>query len=221
MGSRLPGIVLLALVVIAAALLIVGYGVAVGIGVLIGVALGLIAVVAFMTTMQRSTGWSFSVLDRAASPGVEPERDVLEQHGRDFMRVAGVVSGGLRRVIAIGRSVEAGGIRLELMALELREDGGLALLAAHSRPPTGQAGHFAMAHVRDDAGTEYVAAGQATGSSAADTMRHEVLFAPTPPAAARVLTLTIERFGDPFPGGGSPIEGPWSFQIDLRSQPAS
>jgi hypothetical protein len=216
-GSRLPGILLLALVVVAAVLLIAGYGVAVGVGVLIGVALGLVAAIIVLATMQRSGGWSFSVLDRAASPGVEPEREFFERHGPDFMRVAGVVSGRLRRVIAIGQSVEAGGIRLELLALELREDGGLALLAAHSRPPVGQAGNFTVAHVRDDAGTEYVAAGQSTGSSTPGTTRHEVLFAPTPPAAARLLTLTIERFSDPFPGTTTTIEGPWSFEIALNS----
>lgn len=217
MGSRLPGFLLLALVVVAAVLLIAGYGVAVGVGVLIGIALGLVAAVVALARMQRSGGWSFSVLDRAASPGVEPEREFFERYGRDFMRVAGVVTGGLRRVIAIGQSVEAGGIRLELLALELRDDGGLALLAAHSRPPVGQAGSFAVAHVRDDAGTEYVAAGQATGSSTPGTTRHEILFAPTPPAATRVLTLTIERFSDPFPGTTTTIEGPWSFEIDLGS----
>lgn len=216
-GSRVPGILLLALVVIAAVLLITGYGVAVGVGVLIGVALGLIAAIVFLATTRRSSGWSLSVLDRAATPGVQPERDFFERHGRDFMRVAGVVSGRLRRVMAIGKSVEAGGIRLELVALELREDGGLALLAAHSRPPVGQAGHFASARVRDDAGTEYVAAGQATGSSTPETTRHEVLFAPAPPAAARLLTLTIERFSDPFPGTTTTIEGPWSFEIALSS----
>jgi len=215
-GSRHPGILLLAIVIVAAVLLIAGYGIAVGVGVLIGVALGVIAAIVFLATMQRSSGWSFSILDRA-SPGVETEREFLERHGRDFMRVAGVVSGDLRRVIAIGQSVDAGGIRLELLALELREDGGLALLAAHSRPPVGQAGNFAVAHVRDDAGTEYVAAGQATGSSTPGTTRHEVLFAPTPPAAARLLTLTIERFSDPFPGTATTIEGPWSFDIELNS----
>lgn len=217
MGSRLPGILLVALVVVASVLLIAGYGVAVGIGVLIGVALGAVVAIVFLATMQRSSGWSFSVLDRAASPGVESEREFFERHGRDFMRVAGVVSSRLRRVVAIGQSDEAGGIRLELLALELRDDGGLALLAAHSRPPVGQAGNFAVAHVRDDAGTAYVAAGQATGSSTPGTTRHEVLFAPTPPAAARVLTLTIERFSDPFPGTTTTIEGPWSFEIALNS----
>jgi hypothetical protein len=45
--------------------------------------------------------------------------------------------------------------------------------------------------------------------------RYEVRFAPAPPDAARLLTLTIERFVDPFPGRTVVIDGPWTFEIDL------
>ena len=81
------------------------------------------------------------------------------------MRVAGVNAGALRRVIAAGSSVEAGGARVELVALEIREDGGIATIVAHSRPPVGYAGHFAEVTVSYDAGTTYVASGSGSGGS--------------------------------------------------------
>lgn len=212
-GSRLPGLVLLSVVIVAAVLLISGLGVSVGIGLLVGVALGLLAVVTFMALSQRRRS-SVSWLS-ADSGSTGPDRAAVERHGRDFMRVAGVESSALRRVLAIGRQVEAGGVRVELIAIELRDDGGLALVVANSHPPIGPAAHFATAHISDDAGTNYVAAGQGAGGSTPLTTRYEVHFAPTPPASARVLTLTIERFADPFQGSGIARDGPWSFEIDL------
>jgi hypothetical protein len=213
LGSRLPGVLLLAVVIAAGTLLIAGFGGPVGIGVLVGVALGLAAVLASVAMRPGSSGVSFSVPGTQFS-GSEPDHTLIERHGRDFMRVAGVDSGALNRVLAIGTSVEAGGVRVELVALELRDNGVIGLLVAHSRPPVGQVGHFATVKVRDDLDTAYIAAGQGTGGSTG-TARHEVRIAPAPPAAARLLTLTVESFADPFPGSASTIEGPWSFEIDL------
>jgi hypothetical protein len=214
-GSRLPALVLLVLVVATAALLVAGWGVAVGVGVFIGLVLGFVAILVAMAIAQRSGGSvSFSSL-RAASNQIEPDRAVLDRHGHDSMRVAGVDAGDLRRVIAVGASVETGGVRLELVAIELREDGGLATLVVHTRPPIGPAGHFAEVRVSDDANTAYVAAGQGIGGPTPTTTRHEVRFAPTPPEAAAVLAITIDRFIDPFLSGALPIEGPWTFEIGL------
>lgn len=214
-GSRLPALVLLVLVVAAAALLVTGWGVAVGVGVFIGLVLGFVAILAAMAIAQRSGGSvSFSSY-RAASHQPEPGNAVLEKHGRDSMRVMGIDSGDLRRVIAVGAAVEAGGVRLELIAVELRTDGGLATLVAHTRPPIGPAGHFAEVRISDDADTAYVAAGEGMGGSTPTTTRHEVRFAPAPPEAAAVLSITIDRFIDPFPRGALPTEGPWTFEIGL------
>ena len=55
------------------------------------------------------------------------------------------------------------------------------------------------------------------GGSGPTTTRHEVRFAPAPSASAKVLTLTIDRFLDPFLGGATAIEGPWTFDISLGS----
>ena len=214
-GSRLPALVLLLLVVAAAALLVAGWGVPVGVGVFIGLVLGFVAILAAMAIAQRSGGSvSFSSL-RAASNYAEPDHALLEKHGRDSMRVMGIDAGDLRRVIAVGAAVEAGGVRLELIAVELRTDGGLATLVAQTRPPIGPPGHFADVRVSDDVNTAYVAAGQGMGGPTPTTTRHEVRFAPAPPAATAVLSITIDRFIDPFPSGALPIEGPWKFEIGL------
>jgi hypothetical protein len=215
-GSRLPALALLILVVVAAILLVAGWGVAVGVGVFVGLALGFVAIVASLAIAQRSGG-SVSFLLRAASNQAEPGNALLEKHGRDAMRVVGIDAGELRRVIAVGAAVEAGGVRLELIAVELRTDGGLATLVAQTRPPIGPAGHFAEVRVSDDANTAYVAAGEATGGPTPTTTRHEIRFAPSPPQTAQLLTLRVERFVDPFPSGATPIEGPWTFEVRLAS----
>jgi hypothetical protein len=214
-GSRLPALVLLVLVVAAAALLVAGWGVAVGAGVFIGLVLGFVAILGAMAIAQRSGGSvSFSSF-RAASNQAEPGNALLEKHGRDSMRVIGIDAGELRRVIAVGAAVEAAGVRLELIAVELRTDGGLVTLVAQTRPPIGPVGHFAEVRVSDDASTAYVAAGQGMGGPTPTTTRHEVRFAPAPREAAAVLSITIDRFIDPFPGGAIPIEGPWTFEVSL------
>ena len=56
-------------------------------------------------------------------------------------------------VIPVGALVEVGSVRLELISVELRTDGGLATLVAHTRPPIGQAGPFVEVRVNDDAKT--------------------------------------------------------------------
>ena len=194
-----------------------GWGVAVGVGVFVGLVLGLINFLAAMAIAQRQGGSaSFSWLHAVASP-TEPDRALLDRHGRDSMRVAGIDAGDLRRVIAVGASVEAGGVRLELIAVELRTDGGLATLVAHTRPPIGHAGPFVEVRVDDDAKATYVAAGHGIGGSGPTTTRHEVRFAPAPSASAKVLTLTIDRFLDPFLAVATAIEGPWTFDISLAS----
>jgi hypothetical protein len=200
---------------LAAILLVAGWGVAVGVGVFVGLVLGLVNILAAMAIAQRAGGSaSFSWL--SAGPNrAEPADALLQQYGRDSMRVIGVDAGVLRRVIAVGASVEVGGAHVELIAVELRADGGVATLVLHTRPPIGQAGHFAAVRVSDDAETTYVAADQGIGGPTPTTTRHEVRFAPAPPANARVLMLSIDRFLDPFPGGTTPIEGPWTFEIRL------
>ena len=118
-------------------------------------------------------------------------------------------------MIGVGSGVDAGGARVELVAIEIREDGGIASLVAHTRPPVGFLGHIVEVTISDDAGTAYVASGQGSGGSSPGASRHEVRFAPAPPEAARVLTLRVDSFTDPFPGRAAGITGPWEFCVAL------
>lgn len=205
---------LLGLLLLVAALLITGLGVAVGVGMIAGFLLGLANVLAFLALSSRSRGGSVTWLSRGGPPN-QPDHDLIQRFGRDSMRVAGVDASALRQVISVASSAEAGGVHVELVALEIREDGAIATMVAQTRPPVGNVGHFAEVTVSDDAGTVYVASGQGTGGSGPGTSRQEIRFAPAPPEGARTLTLRIEAFMDPFPGPAVELKGPWEFRVEL------
>ena len=82
-ASRVPGLFLLAIVLIAAGLLIAGYGAAVGVGVIVGLILGgaaVLAVVAMSQRSGRSAGFSFGTSDGSPDQSVQ---FLIERHGRD------------------------------------------------------------------------------------------------------------------------------------------
>jgi hypothetical protein len=214
-SSRAPAFVLLGLIVLAAALLIAGYGAAVGVGVLAGMALGLAAILAFLAMRPQTSGASSIAFLSAKPDQRQSGQEQIERHHHDWMRVAGVDASALHRVIAIGTGVEAGGARVEVIAIEIREDGGIAVFVAHTHPPVGQTGHIVEVTVSDDAGTPYASAGQGSGGWNSGTSRYEVRFAPAPPAGARDLEIRINAFIAPFPGPGERLEGPWEFRIAL------
>jgi hypothetical protein len=214
-APRAASLVLLGLVVVAAALLIAGYGAAVGIGVIVGLLLGLAVILALLAlNPQTRGGSSVSWLSPASSPD-QPDHDAIQSYHVDWMRVAGVDASALRRVIAVGASVDAAGVRVDLVAVELREDGGVATFVSQTRPPTGPVGHFVVVSVSDDAGTAYVGSGQTSGGSGTGTNRHDVRFAPAPPAQAAGLTIRIDSFVAPYPGPAIRLDGPWEFRIAL------
>jgi hypothetical protein len=216
MASRTPTFVLLGVVLLSAALLIAGYGPAVGVGLIAGLLLGLTVFLGFLAMNPRSRSNAvFGTWGGGAGPAPEPAMAPLERHVRDSMRVAGVDDGALRRVIALGDPVESGGVRVELIALEVREDGCVATLVAHTRPPVGSVGHFIDVTVSDERGTAYIASGQGSGGSGPGTSRQEIRFAPAPPETARTLILRIEAFVDPFPGRAVEQHGPWEFRVAL------
>jgi hypothetical protein len=215
MASRLPAFLLLGLVLLVAALLIAGLGAAVGVGIIAGFLLGLANILAVLALSSRWRGSAQMTWLSRTGAASEPDHQLIMRYGRDSMRVAGVDEGGLRRVIAVGSSVEAGGARVELVAVEIRDDGGVATIVAHTRPPVGNVGHFAEVTVSDDAGTAYFAAGQGTGGSGPGTSRQEIRFAPAPPEDVRTLTLRIEAFLNPFPGPAAQLRGPWGFRVEL------
>ena len=213
--SRAPSFVLLGLVLVAAALLIAGYGAPVGIGVVAGLLLGGAVVLAILgMNPQTHGGASYSWLDSTNAPN-QPDHDAIQHFHAESLRVIGVDAGDLRRVIPVSATVDGNRARLELIAIEIREDGGIAGLVAHTRPPVGMPGHFVTLSVTDDAGTSYAASGQGSGGSNAGTMRYEIRFAPAPPPNARQLTIRVESFASPFPAPASRLEGPWEFRVDL------
>lgn len=215
-SSRMPTFVLLGLVLLAAALLIAGYGLAVGVGVIAGLALGLVAALAFLAMNQRArSNGHFRTWSAPMVASDEPAHESIARMSRDALRVAGVDAGALHKVIAVGDAVTAAGIKVELIALEVRDDGGVATIVTHTRPPIGPVGHFALVTVADDLATEYVASGGGSGSAGAAASRHELRFAPAPPPGARTLTVRIDQFVDPFPGPATERPGPWEFIVEL------
>jgi hypothetical protein len=207
---------LLGLALVVAALLVAGFGVSVGIGILAGVLLGWMVVIAFLAMNPRSGGFATHTTwsGRGGFPD-ESVRELMQRHGQASMRVAGVDASALARVMPVAEVVEAGGLRLELVALEIREDGAVATIVTHARPPIGSTGHFIEAAVNDDVGTRYFTAGQGTGQSMSGTGRYEIRLSPAPPAAAHRLTVRIDAFLNPFPGPGTDVRGPWEFVVAL------
>lgn len=214
MASRTPTLILLVVVLVATVLLIAGYGLAVGAGLVVGLLLGLAVFLAVLAINSRSRSHQFATWNSAPLVATgEPADLSIAQMGRNVMRVAGVDAGVLHKVLAVGEAVEAGGVRLELVAIETREDGCVATLVAHARPPVGTIGHFVQVNVSDDAGTAYVASGEGMGGSGAGASRHAIRFAPAPPASAQTLTIRIDSFVDPFPGPTTELHGPWEFVV--------
>lgn len=214
LSARAPSILLVAIVVLATALLVAGYGVQVGVGIVAGALLGIAWIGALLAMNPRTRGGStYAVLDSRSS--TQPDPEFLQRHHQGWTRVAGVEASALRHVIPVGSRVETGGVRVELVAVELREHGGIATVAAYTRPPIGQPGHFVMASVADDAGTEYAVAGQGSGGGNLGTARYDLRFAPAPPSSAHALTIRIDSFVAPFPGPADQLDGPWEFRIEL------
>ncbi len=209
-SSRLPGLVALVIGVVAALLMLVGLGVPVGAGLLVGLVLGLVVLLG--VAARRPAGAVSFLTARPA--GHEPDHELIMRHGREQMAVSAVDASDLRRVLPFATAVEGASIRVELVALELRADGGIAILVARARPPASM-GHFLEVAAADDVGTAYGAAGQSSGGPNPGVGRIELRFAPAPPPAARRLTLRIDAFLDPFPAPARRLAGPWVFELDL------
>lgn len=215
-ASRAPTVFVVGIVLLTTVLLVAGFGVQIGIGVIVGALLGVAWIGALLAMNPRTSGGAGYVSwSGAGSSARPPGHEVIERYHRDWMRVAAVDASELRRVIAVGRSVQAADVRAELVAVEIREDGGVAGIVTHTRPPVGQTGHFVEVTVTDDRGTEYAAAGQGSGGGGTGASRYDIRFSPTPPSDASVLTLRVASFTAPFPGPVERLTGPWEFEIRL------
>ncbi len=101
-SSRLPGLVVLALVVVATALLLAGLGAAVGVGLLVGLVLGIVVVLA---AVARQPPRAVSFL-RTGPRGPEPDPELIMRHGREQMAVSAVDASDLRQVLPFGTATE-------------------------------------------------------------------------------------------------------------------
>jgi hypothetical protein len=217
-------LVVIGIVLLAAALIVVGYGVPVGVGLFVGLALGCgVGVVGVLWLgagpgrTVGSGGLTFFGTDNVTSgPPQFPE------WFQDGALAAAVEMTALHRVVAVGQVTEIAAIRVELIALELRERGGVAIAVAHTEPPDGRSlGPFARISVLDDVGTSYAAGSDTHGGSPFAT-RLSIRFAPAPPEAAGELTIRVEEFVNPFPGPARrQVVGPWVFVVPLGPAPAS
>lgn len=219
--SMLPSILAIGLLIITTALLIAGYGVPVGIGFAVGLVLGTIATTLLWVWVRAGAGsrsvsvGSLSYLTSDPQPNLED----LERYRSIASRVAAVEFSPLGRVLPIGQSATIGGVRVELIALELREAGGLIPMVVESAPPNPAAGSYGEMSVTDDVGTTYVAAIAGSATSAPGWTRTELRFGPAPPEAATAITVRIEEFVEPFAtraGSSARLTGPWEFLIPLR-----
>lgn len=219
-GSRvtalLPGLVALGAVLGIGALLIAGYGMPVGFGLMAGFLTGLIAGLAIaISTSNRLRDHSVSFDSRALHAFGESGPAEMPDPMRDMDRVQRVDHGPLVRVVPGGAAAVAGGIHVELIALEIRSTGVMAHVTAAAAPPEIMMGSLAQVVVEDDRGTAYVAAGFG-GNGSPDRMRYEVRFAPVPPDEATEIRIRIDAFLDPFPRPSSgPRTGPWLLVIPV------
>jgi hypothetical protein len=202
----------LLVVIVAIALLMAGQGVAVGAGALVGLILGGVGglAMALWAARRDESSTSFAIL-RSASDGQLNEEFLRELH--EVSELVGVDLGPVRAVRQVLVTAEASGLTVHLVSMEHRE-GGLALnLEVRSSPGVRVPMGMAVVSASDDIGTIYQAGSQGQGGSSNGT-RFEGVVVPPPPSDATRLTVTIERFLDPF-GRGSSMTGPWTFEVPL------
>ena len=212
--GRIFGFVFLLAVAGAVVLLIAGLGVPVGVGALVGLILGFVAGMLGVLWALRGPGRSVSFASMAWSSDSTPPAESVLAEMNELTAVQQIDLGGIRAVRPALQTVEAGGLTVQLVALEDRE-AGMTLdldvrVGVGARPPA----HMARVAVTDDLGTAYRASAMSQGGSPSH-MRFGVSVIPALPAAATRLDIRVERFVDPFQGHAAEQAGPWSFSIDL------
>ncbi len=210
--DRLLGLLFLALVGGAVALLIAGYGLPVGLGALAGLVLGFVAGTAGTLWLGRGSGRSvtFGSTEWSAE---RPTAEMMTQL-RELGEISGVDLGSIRWVRPVLADAEASGLSVQLVAIELHEAGLAMTVDVRTGPGALPPASMARVVVADNAGTPYRASAQGQGGSPG-RMRYQVTVIPVPPPAAMRLEIRIERFADPFPHGGRATPGPWTFSVPL------
>lgn len=154
--------------------------------------------------------WKRLVPGLGPQPAPRPSPDVTFSHPSLMIPLSPLV-----RVVAVGQSANAGRIRVELIAIEIREAG--ALLYWRATPVNDLMLLSAHVQVSDDQGTTYEAVPAGHEGSAIHWSGHTALI-PPPPRNAR-LTIELVSFGPegghPVPRGldREPVPGPWRFTV--------
>jgi len=173
---------------------------------------------------RRSSGrWSSPLVrSRDQAPPAE-----LAESLRAVDQLVGIDASALREVIGVGLTSTHGEVTVELIAIEIREQGCRGILRYRSTIEIDESRPFAPfgepeVTIADSAGTAY-RTGLASWSGSLSGGEAGFHFAPPPPDDAGQLTITIKRFREPRlpPGhrlGGAPggISGPWIFVVDIQ-----
>ena len=212
--GRIFGFVFLLAVAGAVVLLIAGLGVPVGVGALVGLILGFVAGMLGVLWALRGPGRSVSFAGMDWSSDSTPPAESVLAEMNELTAVQQIDLGGIRAVRPALQTVEAGGLTVQLVALEERE-AGMTLdldvrVGVGARPPA----HMARVAVTDDLGTAYRASAMSQGGSPSH-MRFGVSVIPALPPTATRLDVRVEQFVDPFQGHTADQAGPWAFSIDL------
>ncbi|TME12518.1 MAG: hypothetical protein E6I65_03690 [Chloroflexi bacterium] len=217
--GRFIGVAFVAIVAVAIVALLAGYGIPVGVGALAGFILGALAGLLGSLWLIRGMGRSLTFGGMSWSSSDE-QGQLAPQEMTDMREMSELLQvdlGPIRSIVPVLETSNAGGYEVQLVTAEMREGGLLMILEVRSKPGSLPAGFWADVTVHDDAGSTYRASGQNIGSGPSPT-RYLVTIAPTPPAAARRLEVVVERFMDPFPGGGRIAMGPWAFTVELPAR---
>lgn len=123
----------------------------------------------------------------------------------------------LRAVIGIGLGVEAAGVLVELIALEIRAAG--AILSWRTQTEEDRLLGSPDMTIVDDLGTRYEVFTGSWGGGGRES-RGQTYLVPSPPGPTRVLTIEVHSFnrdGPPVPlhVPMEPVSGPWRFEVPL------
>jgi hypothetical protein len=215
--TRIPGVLFLAVVIVAAALLVAGYGVAVGVGVIVGLLLGASAGLLGTMWLVRGPGREVHLASLAWDSRDETETSMadLQMEIQDLTEVLGVDIGITRAVLPVIATVTDHGLAVQLVSVEIHEAGATFTLDVRALPGSPPPPSFAQATVTDADGTLYRTSGQAQGGGPSG-MRFHVVVIPRPAPSVPALSIRIDQFVDPFPGNRRVAAGPWSFDVTLH-----
>ncbi len=167
------------------------------------------------TSLQSAFSWA----PMEAVPGSMSEEDAARMLDMSMGNFE-VGMSALDRVVGIGQAVEASGVVVEMIALEVREGGGVL----YWRTETSEDQMLGDADIAfsDDLGTTYQVMPSGWSGSGRET-RGQTLVVPKPPRGAQTLIIEVRSFGRmdwmPLPPSMSPpmevTAGSWRFEVSL------